>query len=191
MIFLGPAGIDGVWVMESSYTGTNRQTTTRDGTLIQNQTAQPGPYTQGDGGPPPTVVGSPQGSRFCAPAPLNKCGDLEQQHLRRTKRNFPIQRHWHCVHCFLPLNYVLEDLSLTGSGIKMVCLLLYPREGAVPSGQSESPSGGICYRSGYKITTEIKASNPVSEMVLKRCFNEVRLLNTRWHKTASLAVGAH
>jgi len=57
MIFLDPAGMDGVWVMEPSYTGTIKQTTIRDGTLIQNPTVQPGPYIQGDECAPPTVVG--------------------------------------------------------------------------------------------------------------------------------------
>jgi hypothetical protein len=66
MIFLDPVGMDGIWMMESCYTGTIRQTTIRDGTLITNPTVQPGPYIQGNGGPPPTVVGSPQGHRFCA-----------------------------------------------------------------------------------------------------------------------------
>jgi hypothetical protein len=56
---LDPVGMDGVLVMESSYTGTIKQTTIMDGTLIQNPTVQPGPYIQGDGGAPPTVVGSP------------------------------------------------------------------------------------------------------------------------------------
>jgi len=45
--------------MGSSYTGTIRKTTIMDGTPIQNPTVQPGPYIQGDGGAPPTVVGSP------------------------------------------------------------------------------------------------------------------------------------
>jgi hypothetical protein len=66
IIFLDPVGKDGVWVMESSYTGTIRQTTIRDGTLIQNPTVQPGPYIQGVGGALPTVVSSPQGTMFCA-----------------------------------------------------------------------------------------------------------------------------
>jgi len=84
---------------------------------------------------------------------------------------------------------VLEDLS-PDLAPKMACPMLYPREGTVPSGKSESPSGGICYRSGYEIR-EIAASNQVSEMVLKGCFNEARLLNKRWQKTARLAVAAH
>ena len=58
--------MDGVWVMETSYAGTIRQTTITDGTLIQNPTVQPGPYIQGEGGAPPTAVGSPQGNTFCA-----------------------------------------------------------------------------------------------------------------------------
>jgi len=68
--------------------------------------------------------------------------------------------------------------------------MLYPREGTVPSGNSKSPSGEICYRSGYEIR-KIATSNQVSEMVPKRCFNEARLLNIKWQKTARLAVAAH
>jgi hypothetical protein len=56
--------MDGVWVMESNYNVTIRQTTIRDGTLIQNQTVQPRPYIQEHGGAA-TVVGSPQGNMFC------------------------------------------------------------------------------------------------------------------------------
>jgi len=74
MIFLDPVGMDGVWVMDSN------QTTIRDGTLIQNPTIRPGPYIQGDGGAPPTVVGNPQPNMFCA-HPTYECGDFEQQRL--------------------------------------------------------------------------------------------------------------
>jgi hypothetical protein len=51
----------------------------------------------------------------------------------------------------------------------MVCPLLYPREGTVPSGQSESTSGEICYSSGYEIA-EITASNQVSEIGTEEMF---------------------
>jgi hypothetical protein len=69
MIFLDPVGMDGVWMMESSYTGTIRQTTIKDGTLRPNPTVQTRPYVQGNGSPP-TAVGSPQGHRFCARSTL-------------------------------------------------------------------------------------------------------------------------
>ena len=66
IIFLDPVEMDGVWVMESSYTGAIKQTTIRDGTLIQNPTVQPGPYIQAVGGALPTFVGRPQGNTFRA-----------------------------------------------------------------------------------------------------------------------------
>jgi len=72
----------------------------------------------------------------------------------------------------------LKTSHLPDLAPKIVCPLPYSRESTVPSGQSEFPSGEIRYRSGYE-TGEITASNQVSEMVLKRCFNEVRLLNIR------------
>lgn len=56
----------------------------------------------------------------------------------------------------------LKTSRLPDLALKMVCPLLYPREGTLPSGQSESPSGEICYSSGYEIA-EITASNQVSE----------------------------
>ena len=84
----------------------------------------------------------------------------------------------------------LKTSRLPHLASKVVCPLLYATEGTVPSGQSESPSGEICYRGGYEIT-EITASNQVSETLLKRCLNDVRLLNATWQKTARLAVAAH